>query len=131
LGEGRGDAGQEIEDQEVDVAELVLDIVAEDPQEQHVAEEMKPASVHEHGGEDGHGALDWILREARRDERPLLDEAIAAAELDQKEQHVEADQGKGDDWCRAPLRVVVADGEHLPFVPRSEAKVIDHSNGHR
>ena len=102
------------------MAEAVLDVVAEDPQEHHVADEMEPAAMHEHGSEDGERALGRLLREARWDERPVLDEAVAARELDQEEQHVEDDQNERDDRCRAPLRVVVADGEHLPFVPRSE-----------
>lgn len=74
---------------------------------------MKPAAMHEHGGEDGHGAFGRVLREARGDERPLLDELVAAGELDQEEQHVEADQDEGDDGSRPPLTVVITDWEHL------------------
>ena len=33
-------------------AERVLDVVAEDPEEEHVAEEVLPAAVHEHRRED-------------------------------------------------------------------------------
>jgi hypothetical protein len=38
---------------------------------------------------------------------------VAAGELDQEEQHVEADQDEGDDGSRPPLTVVITDGEHL------------------
>ena len=34
-------------------AHRVLDVVAEDPQEQHVAAEVQQPAVHEHRGEDG------------------------------------------------------------------------------
>ena len=41
--------GHEIEGRVADVAEVVLDVVAEDPEEQHVPEEVHQAAVHEHG----------------------------------------------------------------------------------
>ena len=53
LGERRGDAAEQIEDQELHVPEAVLDVVAEDPQVEHVAAEVQPAAVHEHGAENG------------------------------------------------------------------------------
>ena len=40
--------GGEIEQRESAVAQVVLDVVAEDPQEQHVAEQVHQAAVHEH-----------------------------------------------------------------------------------
>jgi hypothetical protein len=49
----RGDADEEIEDREADVPEMVLDVVTEDPQEQHVAGQVQDRSVQEHGREDG------------------------------------------------------------------------------
>ena len=42
----------------------------------------------------------------------MLDKLVAAAELDQEEQHVEGDQDVGDDGQRPSLGIVVADGEH-------------------
>jgi hypothetical protein len=51
---------------------LVLDVVAEDPQVQHVAEEMQPATVHEHAGRDGMDLLGRISGEAAGHERPLI-----------------------------------------------------------
>ncbi len=65
MGAGGDDAGHQVEDQVADGAEVVLDVVAEDPQEQHVAAEVQQASVEEHReqhrqphrlvGEDGVG----------------------------------------------------------------------------
>ena len=46
----RGDvAGDQVEQQVRELAELVLDVVAEDDEEQHVAEQVQPALVDEHG----------------------------------------------------------------------------------
>ena len=52
LAQRRGDAARQIEQQVADVPEHILDIVPEDPQEQHVAADMQPARVEEHAGED-------------------------------------------------------------------------------
>ena len=38
LGERRGDPADEVEDEERDAPQAILDVVAEDPEEQHVAE---------------------------------------------------------------------------------------------
>jgi hypothetical protein len=43
-----GQAAQDVEHDELDRSHGVLDVVAEDPQEQHVAPEVQQASVHEH-----------------------------------------------------------------------------------
>ena len=48
----RGHPDHEIEDREADVTEVVLDVVAEDPQEQHVARDVKDGAVQEHGRDD-------------------------------------------------------------------------------
>jgi hypothetical protein len=34
------------------VAKVIFDVVAEDPQEQHVAQQMGDAAVHEHRGDE-------------------------------------------------------------------------------
>ena len=94
------------------MAEAVLDIVAEDPQEQHVAERCNQLPCMNIAVKMVAVLAAGCSREARRDERPLVDEVIAAAELDEEEQHVEADQNEGDDRGRPPLRIVVADREH-------------------
>src|SRR3972149_251069 len=49
LPKGGGDAHDQVEDDEPDSAEDVLDVVAEDPEEPHVPDQVEPAAVHEHG----------------------------------------------------------------------------------
>ena len=51
LRERGGEAGREVEDEEADAAHHVLDVVAEDPEEEHVPEQVQPARVQEHAGE--------------------------------------------------------------------------------
>ena len=51
LHERRGEAARDVPEQEAHPAESVFDVVAEDPQEEHVEDDVLPASVHEHGGE--------------------------------------------------------------------------------
>ena len=48
----RRDARGEVPDEEPHAAERVLDVVAEDPEEEHVEPDVLPARVHEHPGED-------------------------------------------------------------------------------
>ena len=107
------------------MAEPILDIVAEDPQEQHVAEEMHPAAMHEHGGEDLHRACHGALGKLGGDECPLPDEGFASGELEQEHRNIQADKGEGDDRGGAPLRVVVTDREHasLPFARGLTAQI--------
>jgi hypothetical protein len=48
VGERGHDAGSHVEDQVAHVPEAVLDVVAEDPEEEHVAAEVEQAAVEEH-----------------------------------------------------------------------------------
>jgi hypothetical protein len=59
----RGDvAAEHVEEQEGELAEAVLDVVAEDNEEQHVAEQVQPARVQEHGEQHGQGRLLVVRR---------------------------------------------------------------------
>jgi hypothetical protein len=51
LGHRRDEAARDIEREVAEVPERVLDVLAEDGEEEHVAEDVVPASVHEHRGE--------------------------------------------------------------------------------
>src|ERR1035437_2754700 len=51
LGHSGGGAAQQVKQQVLGGAQDVLDIVAEDPQEPHVAQHVQPTAVEEHGGE--------------------------------------------------------------------------------
>ena len=109
---GRRKAADQIEHQECSVPEPVLDVVAEDPEVEHVAAEVHPAGVHEHRREDRRHICGGVSQEPGWHERPLPDERIAAAELDDEEQHVKGDQGVGDDRETPFAAVVVANGQH-------------------
>src|SRR5438067_6162284 len=47
-----GGAAAKVDQQIPEAAQQILDIVPENPQEQHVAAEMEPAAMQEHAGED-------------------------------------------------------------------------------
>ena len=113
LGERRGDTAEQIEDQELHVPEAVLDVVAEDPQVEHVAAEVQPAAVHEHGAENGRDVGSRIVREAPGHECPFLDEPVAVLQLEQEDEHVDDDEDEGDVRRRAPHGIVVAERKHL------------------
>src|SRR5690606_3953136 len=51
LQRGRRETREEVERHEARVAHRVLDVVAEDPEEPEVAQEVEPAAVEEHRGE--------------------------------------------------------------------------------
>ena len=64
--------GREIAEEEADVPEGVLDVVAEDPEEEHVAGDVEPAGVQEHRREDalvpgqvGHQDAGWTQGPSR------------------------------------------------------------------
>src|SRR5205823_7844546 len=65
---GRQPRGQ-VPDEKADVAECILDVVPEDPEEEHVPDDVRPACMHEHPRE---GALvpGQVMREGRRHARP-------------------------------------------------------------
>ena len=65
LGERRRDTADEVEQQERDRAEPILDVVPEDPQEEHVAEQVQPAAVQEHAREHPDRRLAEVVRRPR------------------------------------------------------------------
>ena len=103
LGEGREHAAHEVEERVAQAAHAILDVVAEDPEEQHVADDVHPAAVHEDRGDQGQPG--GVLRDAHlgdaatgprevgssrmcaavdelaRDEAPLGRDAIEAGDL--------------------------------------------------
>ena len=121
LGEYRGDTAAEIQDEVAEGAEHVFDVVAENPQEQHVAGEVEHAAMQEHAGEDRRprrqdrkfGRQLRIAEQHRRDHpEGIGDGVLVLPELPQIGADAEADQQPGDD--RRPLhRIVVVerDGE--------------------
>src|SRR5215217_3915579 len=61
----RGEAAEQVEGDELDAPHGVLDVVAEDPQEQHIAPEVQQAAVHEHRREQREDRGGGRLRAAR------------------------------------------------------------------
>ena len=47
-----GDPTEEIEEEVLEVAEDVFDIVAVDPEEPHIADEVQPSAMEEHASKD-------------------------------------------------------------------------------
>ena len=81
----RRDPREQVEDDEAHRPHGVLDVVAEDPQEEHVAAEVQQAGVGEHAGEDRRPRGDAAVRQAlvARDGRALLDEVAVLARMGQ------------------------------------------------
>jgi hypothetical protein len=82
------------------VAERVLDVLAEDRKEEHVAEEVLPAAVHEHGRQradrPGQGRMAGVVHVARVEgrlrDRPsevgeLVDDPDGKIRRDQRDVH--------------------------------------------
>ena len=125
LRERRRDPADEVEQQERDRAEAVLDVVAEDPQEQHVAEQVQPAAVQEHARE--HPDVAWPevgaglerVGDVGRNGAPLPEERlegrVAAGggdrQLDREGHEAGADEGQGDER-RPARRVPIPERDH-------------------
>ena len=75
-------ATEQVEAEEPDAAEAVLDVVAEDPQVEHVAEQVQPAAVQELAGHEGRGLVRQVVAagpgrgQVGRDDPPLGDERV-------------------------------------------------------
>src|ERR1700737_3785413 len=104
------------------MAEIVLHIVTEDPEVEHVPPDVRPASVEKHRGENRNKALEIqrtaseILpkHEPRWNESVVLDELIEKGTelgLMEEDQHVGNDQGDGDEG-RGPRSDGVPNGDH-------------------
>jgi hypothetical protein len=116
-----GHAAEEIEEKIAEVAQTVLDIVTEDPQAPHIAEEMDPAPVKEHVGEERDRALRQHKMAGTTAEDVGGDQAVVREEegflplaVDQKideDRDVKADESGVNE--RNPLRwYVVLEGNH-------------------
>jgi hypothetical protein len=87
-------AAHQIKQQKLAVAQNVLDVVAENPQEPHVAEHVQPAGMQKHGSEN------VGYREMVRYQTVGGNESIASIrverELEQENQNVDHDQQDRD-----------------------------------
>src|SRR5690242_4632360 len=123
--EGLGERGcetcPEVPEEEADPAERILNVVAEDPEEEHVSADVKPARVHEHRREDAvvpgevigrHEA--WIARAGKRaGVVAVMQHLLVHARLPLPVPHgnVGGDQPDRDDR-EAPRRDVVLERYH-------------------
>ena len=125
---GGGPPAQQIEDGVTHVAHPIFDVVAEDPEVEHVPQQVGPAAVQEHaeehataegrierGGHDLRRLQRSIhAREQAGHDRGLLEEALhvaAHAQLEQEGERVQGDERVVDDGNRAG-RDVVAQRDH-------------------
>jgi hypothetical protein len=141
VGQGREYSAGEIEEQVAQATQLVLEVVPEDPEVEHVAEKVREAAVHEHRYQQRqvHGAgsgpearllerlaAGLILDHARgrhdvptghdllRDRRERVGEAIVRSHALEENEHgdVGGDQQVGQDRRQGSIGVVVGDGNH-------------------
>jgi hypothetical protein len=119
---------QEVEQDETDVPQPVLDIVPEDPEIQHVADDVHPAAMHEHRGQD---------RQLGRDAGKVRRQAVVAEQhgrhdavgidgyragllrqglLPEEHQRAQPDDADGDDR-RNRRRIVVAQRDQAVAAP--------------
>ncbi len=104
MGPDCGNAGSEVEEEENEMAESIFDVATENPQIEHVAEEVDPAAVDEHGREDGaptgHGRGDVGGQDgdvaAFPDEEAPLGDFGAAGEFAWNETPLEEEDGDVD-----------------------------------
>ena len=136
---------------------MVLDVVAENPEEQHVSKQVHQASVHEHGNQQrqGHGPggglqvdrgglvadLDPHRRghvlsgaDFLRHRRKRICEAFVRPETLEKDedQHIDQDERVGHDRRSDAACVVVADGKHdgdSGGAATSPARELSHERG--
>src|SRR5450830_50792 len=91
---------------------MVFHIVTEDPQVKHVASEVNPSGVHEHGSEDGQETGAGIGKEAAGDKSPFHNESVTATQFYQEEQNVQSDQGISNKRNSSARGIIITDWQH-------------------
>lgn len=101
------------------MAESVLDVIAEDPKIEHVAEDMEDPAMHKHGGEYGEYGVYGLGRFKRnnvvRNSAVRIDNALAVNicnELKQENNNIQPYQPDSDKG-KSIGRIVVFIGEHI------------------
>ena len=95
LGEHRDEASEEIEDGKAEGVHGVFHGRTEGPEEDHVAENVGPASMQKHRGEQGDEAV--ARADVGGNGGPLVDEGVAALEFEEPDEDVEDDDDdRGD-----------------------------------
>lgn len=96
LGEHCNQTASEIKGEVSRTAHGIFDLGGKGPQENHVADDVGPAAVHEHGSEDRDPSM--AGSDLCRDGGPLRDERVAAGQLKQKNADVDDNDEGGNDW---------------------------------
>ena len=115
MDQSRANTRQQIEQQERQVAHLIFEIVAEDPQKQHVADQMHPAIVQKHRSDQRFKCNS--VRDARRNdgivEVYLVDQSrvLRHPYIAEEDQNVRSHQDI-DNKRRSIRRVMIADRKH-------------------
>src|SRR4051794_27897833 len=125
LGRGCGHAARQVKDEKQRPPHAVLDVVAEDPEIEHVPEQVEPAAVQEHARDHAEhrrgGDVPGPQRrgDVRRHDAVLGDEPVEPglatarehAELPRERHEAGDDEGERDDRC-SPRRVRVPKRDH-------------------
>src|SRR5262245_6457658 len=98
LSEGGSETGKQVKDQIAIGTKQIFDLRSEGPQEDHVAQNVRPPTMHEHRGEDGDHVLTG--RNLGRDERPFGNERLPAENLHHKDHNIGQDD-RGRDYRKA------------------------------
>ena len=106
-----GNAAQQVEDDEAHMADSILDVVAEDPQEEHVSEKVSPAGMQEHRRE--HADQVEPHRDHPVDAYELLERRLRQRLFEEKRDTVEDDEGDREEG-KCSRRNHVAQRNHPP-----------------
>lgn len=130
----RGDPAQDVEDQEPGIAESILDIVSEHPEERHVGDEMQPPAMQELVGDERQRFGDRAARRRAEMDELVRDDAEARRHRPQRlvagegaghqeDHHIGEDDRPGHELEADDLvRRVVMDGhEHQRFSPLTQS----------
>ena len=126
LGEHSDRAAHEIEDDVAPAAHGVLHLRSECPEEDHVADDVHPAAMHEHGSEDRDPLM--AGEEGGGDGGPLGDEVVPAEQLENEDEAVDEDDEEGRDRenARPPGSIGKRDdGAHGGFSSQMGGGVVD------
>jgi hypothetical protein len=85
----------QIKRQIASAAHRILNLWTEGPKKNHVADDVRPAAMHEHGSQNSDPVV--AGSDLRRDRRPLGHECIAAGEFENKNNDVHQDDSAGND----------------------------------
>lgn len=134
-------ATEDVEEQVLQVAEEILDIVSEDPQKEHVAGDMQPAGVQKHAGEERKersfegGVADEKRRKARRDGAEGVGESGfrlgRESQFVEEDEDVDDDKERVDDGKSATGIEVLERNEHLSASGRRVTERIQNEKGSR